>query len=103
VRQIAPAKLALSRRPMEKWMEEQATWRGKEFKLAPEATQAGDIRRQMIVRRRRFAWMFWLGKGYVALGRHDQQRNRLVVVDASSEELAESIMQSVGWAAVAVA
>jgi hypothetical protein len=103
VRQIAPAKLALSRRPIEKWVAEQASWRGRQFKLAGEVRELDGARGQNVIRRRRFSWMFWLARGYVVLAKHDQSRNRLVMVDASGEELAREILESVGWARVAVA
>lgn len=102
VRQIAPAKLALSRRPIEKWVAEQASWRGRQFKLASDVREMAGARGQKVVRRRRFSWMFWIAKGYVVLAKHDEERNRLVIVDASSEELARAVFKSVGWARIAV-
>lgn len=101
VRQIAMAKLALQRRPMERWIAEQAAWRGNQFKLAgsPEKEPAGlELVRQQVVRRRRFTWAWWLAKGYVVLARHDQERDRLVIVDATDEVLAREMMGSIGWA-----
>lgn len=101
VRQLAMAGLALQRRPMERWMAEQAAWRGNQFKLGSVPT-AGDgepeLIRQRVIRRRRYAWAWWLAKGYVVLARHDEQRDRLVIVDATDETLAREMMDSVGWA-----
>jgi hypothetical protein len=103
VRQIAPAALALSRWPLERWIADQASWRGREFKLMPTSSDAAaDVVARKIGRRRRFSWMFWLDKGYVALAKHDQERNRLVIVDASDEQLAREVLNTIGWARVAV-
>lgn len=99
VRQIAVAKLALQRRPLVRWIAEQAAWRGRYFKTAGEPVEAGnDLFRQQIVRRRRFVWMLWMARGYAVVALHDKMHDRLVVVDATDESLARELMDSVGWA-----
>lgn len=98
VRQIAPAKLALARWPMARWIAEQASWRGHEFKMVGEPDATSEVQTQKVVRRRRFCWMFWLVRQFMVLARHDQAKNRLMVVDASDKKLAREIMQSTGWA-----
>lgn len=102
IRQIAPARLALSRWPMARWIAEQASWRGREYKVVGTPDAASEVQRQKVIRRRRFFWMFWLPKGFTVLARHDQAKNRLVLVDASEEKLASEIMQSAGWARLAL-
>ena len=84
------------------WMAEQASWRGKQFKLAGEAREL-EAQPQLVEAAGRAApavcpGMFWLAKGYVVLARHDQARDRLVIVDATDEALARELMDSVGWA-----
>ena len=102
LRQLAMAKLALQRRPMQRWIAEQAAWRGNQFKLdsLPVEDQAEPrLVRQQVVRRRRYGWAWWLAKGYTVLARHDQERDRLVIVDATDEMLARELMDSGAWAA----
>ncbi len=101
VRQLAMAKLALQRRPMERWIAEQAAWHGKQFKFGSSPVESeGEPKRvrQQVVRRRRYGWAWWLAKGYTVLARHDQERDRLVIVDATDEALASELMDTVGWA-----
>jgi hypothetical protein len=101
VRQIAVAKLALQRRSMDRWIAEQVSWRGKYFKVhgsVSEVQETPKLIRQQAVRRRRYSWMWWLASGFVALAKHDEARDRLVIVDATDEGLARQIMDSVGWA-----
>jgi len=101
VRQIAVAQLALRRRPMERWLLDQLKWRGKYFRTAekPEVLdEALGMIGQRWRRKRRLFWMFWHPRGYYAIARHDQERDRIVIVDATSEELAQDVLQSIGWA-----
>lgn len=101
VRQIGPAKLALSRRPLERWIVEQAGWRGPRFKIDGNALKNEDslhLVQGKIIRRRRFSWMWWMAEGYTFLAHHDHARNKLIIVDATSETLAHEIFESVGWA-----
>ena len=100
VRQIAVAKLALLRQPMGKWIAEQASWRGNKFKLdqiPDNEANAPRLLRRKIVRRRQFAFMWWLARGYVILACHDEVRDRLILVDATDESLADEVIKSVGW------
>lgn len=101
VRQVAMAKLALSRRPLERWLADHMTWRGNHFRpgeKVQEISQSPRLLKQRYVRRRRFVFMLHLAKGYVALAKHDTDRDRLVMVDATTEELAKEVLKSVGWA-----
>ncbi len=100
VRQIAVAKLALQRRPLERWILEQANWRGRQFRVDRAGASEGSPRlvRRRVVRRLQFSWMWWLARGYLVLARHDERRDRLVFVDATDEKVAEEVMASVGWA-----
>lgn len=101
VRQIAVAKLALQRRPLEKWVSDQVAWRGKHFRhegAAKELQAEPLVLRQRVVRRRRFFFVWWKAPGYTVLAKHDVLRDRLVIVDATEESLAREVMDSVGWA-----
>ena len=82
-------------------MAEQAAWRGNQFRLASPPVEDGSepkLVRQRLARRRRYGWAWWLAKSYVIFARHDRQRDRLVVIDATNTALAEELMASVGWA-----
>lgn len=101
VRQIAVAKLALSRRPLERWIANQMAWRGKQFRPAGKVRQVSSdpcIMVQRWIRQWRFWFMFRLARGYIAVAKHDQQRDRIVIVDATGAGLAKEVLDSVGWA-----
>lgn len=103
VRQVAVAKLALQRRPLQDWLREQASWRGKYFKLdkiVEELEQEPRLIRRRIARRWQYGWMRWLPREYVALAKHDTLRDRLVLIDATDQATADAVMQSVAWAKV---
>jgi hypothetical protein len=53
--------------------------------------------RGRVVRRRRFAMMWWLAREFVVLAEVDEKRDRLIIVDATNEALAERMLKSVGW------
>lgn len=98
VRQIALARMALKRRPLEKWVQEQASWHGRHYRLCgAEPDGSGLAMQARIARRRRFALMWWLPQEYVALAMVDESRDRLIIVDATSEALAHELLKTVGW------
>ncbi len=101
VRQIGPAKLALSRRPLDRWIAEQASWRGTRYKLQGVSASAGiaeAIMRRTLVRRRRFAWMWWQAGEYTLLARHDIARDKLLIVDSTDADMAHDALERAGWA-----
>jgi hypothetical protein len=44
-----------------------------------------------------------MAPGFVTLAQHDQRRDRLVLIDATSDDLALAMLESVAWADGAVA
>lgn len=106
VRQIALAKLALARMPLEKWLNEQQR-RSKRFfrtrgKPEPVEMQAGGralngIRRPMR-RRWRYFWRFTLPRGWQSVALVDEQRDRLLIVQSTDETLIGPMLDSIGWA-----
>lgn len=102
VRQIAVAKMALQRRPLERWVTEQISWHGQYYRPGREdkTTIASDAawRCFTATRRRRYCWMRWIVPTYPILARHDTQRDRLLIVEAPEQTLAREVLQSMGWA-----
>jgi hypothetical protein len=107
VRQIAVASLALQRMPMDKWIGEQQRATGKHYRpvgvFSDVATTTADGReltgrQRRMRRRRRFFHMRWLPAAYVTMVLHDQARDRLVLVQATDDELARELALTVGWA-----
>jgi hypothetical protein len=106
VRQVAVADLALQRMSLERWLAAQERPRlkyyrpiGKPLEKTMES-QGRDLigLSRPMRRRRRFFFMRWLARNSVTLALHDKTRNRLVVVQAPDEKLAESVAKSIGWA-----
>lgn len=105
VRQLAPATLALSRQPLERWLESQQQIWKKTYRLkgAIERVEVPEDDRTIlgrkIPRRRRFFLARWISPGRVTLVTHDVSRDRIVMVDASTRELALQTLLTVGKAA----
>jgi hypothetical protein len=101
VRQIALASLALKRQPLEKWLVQQVRLRSKYYRAVGVVESDPDttgLLRQASRTRLRWKWQWWVAPGFVTLARHDRQRDRLVLIDATSESLAMELLQSVAWA-----
>lgn len=100
VRQIAVASLALKRQPLEKWMAQQIDARRKYYRAVGSAAKEDgqDLLSQGSRRRRRWCWRWWIAPSFVTLAAHDLQRDRLVIVDATSRELATQMLESIAWA-----
>lgn len=100
VRQIALASMAIKRLPLEKWLMQQIALRRKHYRAAGalESDSEKDLLRQDSRRRLRWTWQWWIAPGFVTLARHDRQRDRLVVIDATSQALATEMLESVAWA-----
>jgi hypothetical protein len=102
VRQMAAAKLALSRRSLEGWLRllaepkrHRAVGEAEEVSIeAGGATCTG--LRQRHVRRRRFFWMRWIPSGFVTYVLRDEQHDRLILLRAPDESLGSAVAAGVG-------
>jgi hypothetical protein len=104
VRQLAPATLALSRQPLERWLDaQQQIWK-KTYRLKGriEGIDGGIEDQQLVARaiprRRRFFMARWIARERVTLAAHDTTRDRIVIVDAPTIELALRTLATIGWA-----
>ncbi len=102
VRQLAPAKLALARQSLERWLDaQQRIWKktyrgnGKPGSVEMPSETLAVIGRTLR-RRRRFFLARWMASERVTLAAQDHARDRLVFVDADSSELARDILATVG-------
>lgn len=106
VRQIAAATLALGRRPLDQWLAGQEDANHYRTRATPEpvtVTAADDGRELTGVvrtspRRRRFFWKPGLSPEVVTYATHDRTRDRLVIVQASDDELSQQALAGVGFA-----
>lgn len=102
VRQLAPATLALSRQPLERWLDSQQQIWKKVYRVKGQIdslTNAPDVSKclsRTIPRRRRFFLARWIIPQRVTLAHHDLSRDRIVLVDASSMELAQRALATIG-------
>lgn len=109
VRQLAPARLALSRQPLEKWLDaQQQIWK-KMYRVKGQITPAsldeldedttdGTVVKRIIHRRRRFCLVRWISKQRVTVAAHEVDRDRVVLIDAENEDQAFDTFASVGRA-----
>jgi hypothetical protein len=110
VRQLAPATLALSRQPLERWLDaQQQIWK-KTYRVKGPIEAADALKTdsehedfaivgRTIPRRRRFFLARWVARQRITLATHDTARDRIVIVDASSAELALQTLATIGKAA----
>jgi hypothetical protein len=106
VRQIAVASLALQRMPLDGWMSDHQKALKKHYRPAEVTADAtldlgagrGDApaRTRKLHRRRRFFWMRGIPREYVTYAWHDAPRDRLVIVQATDDELARRVAGTVG-------
>jgi hypothetical protein len=108
VRQIAVAKLALSRMPLKKWLAGEVRARLMHYAASNESV---DVRHETtdgralcgvsrtLKRRRRSFFMRWLPPELVTAALHDAARDRLVLVQADSDERMRELLNTVGCAA----
>ena len=108
VRQIAVAKLALSRMPLAKWLADELRARTLHYVASADASdvgyQTGDGRPlcgivRSLRRRRRSFFARWIPRRLEVAALHDASRDRLVLVQASSRELLDEVARSVGGGA----
>lgn len=112
VRQVAVAQLALKRMPLDRWLLQQQRLQGKHYAPAGVSSDAmvqvggeGGQRPLEGVKRRsrrrlRFGFMRWLPAERVTYALHDQVRDRLVLLDATDEQLLLDVAATVGWARI---
>ena len=97
IRQIALARIALQRLPLDKWLTGQETAMQRHYGAAGDAGEieltaaqgpAGGPVRGLVRhchRRRRFSFMRWLPASIVTIALHDRERDRLVLAQGSDE------------------
>jgi hypothetical protein len=106
VRQVAVAELALRRRPLDGWLADQQRGDRRHHRSAGPTTdvavsmagrslpgRCGHLRR-----RRRFALAAWHPRSLVTLAVHDADRDRLVILSGTDEDLLRSVAGTVGGA-----
>ena len=107
IRQIAVAKLALSRMPLANWLADELRSRSLHYAASTEASerehQTTDGRAlcglcRSLERRWRSFFMRWIPRELEVAALHDEARDRLVLVQASSRDLLEEVVRSVGCA-----
>lgn len=106
VRQVVMAERSLKLMPMEKWIAQTDRGQRKHYRPAGEAEavrlDAGDGRtltgmRRRLNRRKRFFFKRSL-RPLVTVGLHDSERDRLLLVQATSDDLVEQVVPAIGWA-----
>ena len=105
LRQVALARQALARMPMEKWIG-QLTWpRRLHYRSAVdgEAVELPIGRRRVkglvviSARRRRFFWAWRVPQAMFTYGLDDPARDRLVFAQSDDADLAQAVIRTVGW------
>jgi hypothetical protein len=108
VRQIAVAKVALSRMPLAKWLADELRSRSLHYaafaetsELEHQTTDGRALRGicRDLKRRWRSFFMRWIPRELVVAALHDESRDRLVLAQASSRDLLDEVVRSVGCAA----
>jgi hypothetical protein len=104
VRQIAVAELALARMGLAKWLAEQQAMSQQQYvpdgKLKEVNWSAcggatdGVCRR--LRRRRRFVWKWWVPEELVTCALHDSMRDKLIILQGTSETLLRDALLTVG-------
>jgi hypothetical protein len=100
VRQIALAKIALDRLPIEKWLAQQERTIAKLYRPDGSAQEASIDHltgtRRVSRRRRRFAWMRSLAPQMITYALHDAPRDRLVLVQGDDDSLLRQVATTIG-------
>jgi len=100
IRQIALAKMALDRLPLEKWLAQQERAIAKHYRpegAARECCVAHLPGVSRISRRRRqFGWMRWLPSHAITYALHDVERDRLVLVQGDDDSLLKQVAATIG-------
>jgi len=106
IRQIAVAELALKRKSIDGWLASLQHQSRKQYRVTGNITDiiieaAGrklEGRRQWLNRRKRYFWVRRLHPQLLTLALHDAQRDRLLLIETSEEDLAKAIGPTIGWA-----
>jgi hypothetical protein len=105
VRQLALAKLALRQKPLTAWLAEHQRARRLRYRAVAQPEElvldANDGRKLTglvgrLRRRRRFWWSWGWSREVVTFALHDEDRDRLVIVEASDEPLVRDVARTVG-------
>ena len=91
VRQVRPASLALSRRPMAEWLSTFAWEAGRFHKPRGAPVEIEDGLRQMLPRRRRYGWLGSVPRSMVAEVRHDREADRLLLARGVEADVAAAL------------
>lgn len=105
VRQIAPATLALHRRPLEEWLEVQQYAQRRFYRVRRESfedtlslsdgrTLHG--RRALSIRRKRYFWLMSAPQQLTTLVMHDPLRDRLLLLQSTDEQTARLVGSTLG-------
>jgi hypothetical protein len=96
--------------PIEKWLAQQESVRHKYYRsvgepehfsiLAGGGRKLVGVRRQLR-KRRRFFWMPGIAKRFTTFALHDEQRDRLMLIQSDRQETARDLAETIGWAAAA--
>lgn len=105
IRQIGPAKLALSRQPLEKWLQTQLSSRQKLYRANELEKTTVELRGQPVealrvvqTRRRRAFLHRSLPLELFTYALHDETRNRLVIIQTSDDAFTKRLFAGIGWA-----
>lgn len=107
VRQIAPAALALARRPLDQWFADHQQWQRRFFRAAPERGERDvathDGRRLTALagegaRRRRYFFVRRLPPRLWCAAVHDAARDRIALVQGWPIDEAQAALAWMGWA-----
>jgi hypothetical protein len=107
VRQVAVAKLALTRMPLDKWLIQQHRMQRRHYRSIgqPQPTSLAVLGGRELSgfsqerrRRRRYFYKRWLPASLMSVVLHDEQRDRLVILEATDEGLIEELAATIGWA-----
>ena len=98
VRQMAAARVALARRPLADWVT--ANREPKRYrpvgKPEPQTVDGMTGVVQRYARRRRFALARWIPRGFVSYCIHDTASDRLAIVRAPDDDLAQQVINGIG-------
>lgn len=98
IRQIAPAQLALARQKMLDWLTQQQKSMKKLYRPPTDVREIENGLKATMTRRRRFCFAWWQAKSQTLVAVHDKQHDRLLILQATDENMIEKIQPTVGWA-----
>ncbi len=106
IRQLAPASLALARQSLEKWMQQQDKTIRRLYRPMSQTNELSidvsgrevQVRKGVLKRKRRFFWAFTNAREITVYGLHDENRNRITIVQGDDEQVLKELLGSSGWA-----